>query len=65
MFRLGVLQTFISLGQIIGAILSPVLYSKSSTLAFGVSSAFTMIALLYTSFYVKETVVVKKVNNYF
>lgn len=59
-FRLGVLQTFISLGSIIGSILSPMLYSKSATYAFALSSMCTIAGLLYTSLFLKETVVIKK-----
>lgn len=60
-FRLGVLQTFISLGSIFGSILSPLIYSKSPTYSFALSSFFTMAGLLYTSLFLKETVVIKKV----
>ncbi|XP_026816758.1 proton-coupled folate transporter-like [Rhopalosiphum maidis] len=59
-FRLGVLQTFISLGSIIGSILSPMLNSKSSTYAFALSAMSTIAGLLYTSLFLKETVIIKK-----
>ncbi|XP_060858447.1 probable peptidoglycan muropeptide transporter SLC46 [Metopolophium dirhodum] len=62
-FRLGVLQTFISFGSIIGSLLSPLLYSKSPTYAFALSSMFTIAGLLYTSLFLKETVVIKKGTN--
>lgn len=63
--RLGVLQFFISFGSIIGSLLSPLVYYKSSTYAFALSSLSTIAGLLYTSIFLKETVVIKEVYNYY
>lgn len=61
LFRMGVLQTSISLGAIIGLLISPLVYTKSYTYAFGLTTIFTIVGLIYASTFLKETVVIKKV----
>lgn len=58
---MSVLQTSIALGSIIGLLISPFVYTKSYTYAFGLTTIFTILALLYASIFLKETVVIKKV----
>lgn len=60
-FRLVVLQMFIAFGSILGSIISPALYNKSFTIAFTLSSICTIAGLLYTSIFLKESVVIKEV----
>ncbi|XP_050427461.1 proton-coupled folate transporter-like [Adelges cooleyi] len=59
-FRLGFLQSFISIGSIIGSIASPYMYKQSSTTTFAVATFLFIIALLYTYVFLKETVVIKE-----
>lgn len=59
------MQTFISFGSILGTLLSPILYNNSSTYAFGLSTIFIIIALLYASIFLKETVINTEVNTFF
>jgi len=49
------------LGSIIGSIISPLLYNQSPTYALALSAIFTITGLLYTSLFLKETIVIKEV----
>ncbi|CAI6373169.1 unnamed protein product [Macrosiphum euphorbiae] len=59
-FRLGVLFAFVSFGSILGSVLSSILYGKSTTYSFCLSSFVSIVGLLYTYIFLKETIVVKK-----
>ncbi|XP_029348647.1 proton-coupled folate transporter isoform X2 [Acyrthosiphon pisum] len=59
-FRLGVLFAFVSFGSILGSVLSSILYGKSTTYSFCLSSFVSIVGLLYTYIFLKETIVIKK-----
>ncbi|VVC35390.1 Major facilitator superfamily,Major facilitator superfamily domain [Cinara cedri] len=59
-FRFGVLQSCTAFGSILGSIMSPYLCNKSYTYAFTTSSICATAGLLYTSIYLKETIVIKE-----
>ncbi|XP_050530703.1 proton-coupled folate transporter-like isoform X2 [Daktulosphaira vitifoliae] len=62
-FRLGVLQSFISVGLIFGSISSPYLYKYSSTITFAVATLIIILSLLYTYVFLKETVIINENSN--
>ncbi|CAH1733447.1 proton-coupled folate transporter-like isoform X2 [Aphis gossypii] len=58
-FRLGILYTFINFGSILGSVLSSILYNKSTTYAYCLSSFVSIAGLLYTYNFLEESIVIK------
>ncbi|XP_022169083.1 proton-coupled folate transporter-like isoform X2 [Myzus persicae] len=59
-FRLGVFYAFTNFGSILGSVMSTILYGKSSTYSFCLSSFASIVGLLCTYIFLKETVTTKE-----